>query len=117
MLCFFCFVVLMLVAAIDEEGNEMVRNDVGIPIRKWKNRARRQREMYELRRKLEAEEGTSPDLDLLEEYYSNPTKFEEKDDTVVRKLQTETQYDVVIIGSGWAGLAAGKYFCFHMHHL
>lgn len=117
MLFFFCFVVLTLVAAIDEEGNEVVRHDVGIPIRKWKNRARRQREMYELRRKLEAEEGFSPDLDILEEYYTNPIKFEEKDDTMDRKLQTETQYDVVIIGSGWAGLAAGKYLYFYMHHL
>lgn len=104
---FFFFMFLVLVIAVDEDGNELLSNDVGIPVRKWRNRARRQLEVNELRRKLEAV-GGSPDLDLLADFYSDPTKFEENsaDEMRSRVLQAEKQYDVVIIGSGWAGLSA-----------
>lgn len=110
-LLFFFLIVLVLVTAVDEEEeNELVSKDLGIPVRKWKNRARRQLQMYELRRQLEAA-GGSPDLELLAQFYSDPTNFEEEDVAELRgrELQTQKMYDVVIIGSGWAGLSAGKF--------
>ena len=87
----------------------------GIPLRKWRNDAKKLRQRHR-DRKMSQDFHDDGDLIMLAEFYANRTLFEERqaEQSVFTGADASpkngVRYDVIIVGAGWSGISAGKLY-------